>query len=95
MEDEDSKILTLEPIPLNGTIPPHENVFINELKLSEFKQVLSRSNISSEFSAGVLWCSNGTIAIRRVESGRVMVEGSISEDYYRVRQLLYEQYAIL
>ncbi|KAJ8928971.1 hypothetical protein NQ314_018387 [Rhamnusium bicolor] len=30
-----------------------------------------------------------------VETGRIILEGCISEDYYRVKDLLYEQYAIL
>jgi len=47
-------------------VPGHQTTFINELKLSDFKQVLNRSNISSEFSGGVLWCCNNTIAVRRV-----------------------------
>lgn len=92
VDDEETKELTLEP---NASIEPHDTVFINELKLSEFKQILAKSNVSSEFSGGVLWCCNGTIAVRRVESGRVIIEGCISEDYYRVRELLYEQFAIL
>lgn len=63
VDDDEMKILTLEP-----QIEPddHDPVFINELKLSEFKQILAKSNISSEFSGGVLWCCNGSIAIRRV-----------------------------
>ncbi|KRT83011.1 hypothetical protein AMK59_3146, partial [Oryctes borbonicus] len=93
VDEEETKILTLEPTLTNNL--PHDTVFINELKLSEFKQILAKSNITSEFSGGVLWCCNGTIAIRRVESGRVLIEGCISEDYYKVRELLYEQYAIL
>ncbi|KAK9877498.1 hypothetical protein WA026_018609 [Henosepilachna vigintioctopunctata] len=90
--DEESKVLTLEP---TSSSDYHDTVFINELKLSEFKQVLARCNITSEFSGGVLWCCNGTIAVRRVESGRVILEGCISEDYYKVRSILYEQFAIL
>lgn len=31
----------------------------------------------------------------QVESGKIMLEGCISEDYYKVKELLYEQYAIL
>ncbi|KAF5272426.1 hypothetical protein FQA39_LY07894 [Lamprigera yunnana] len=91
--EEDNKILTLEPLLTEP--PSHDTVFINELKLSEFKQVLLRCNITSEFSGGVLWCSNGTIAIRRIENGKIILEGCISDDYYRVRDLLYQQYAIL
>lgn len=93
-EKDEDQIYTLEPLPLNQ-ISGHQTAFINELKLSDFKQVLTKSNISSEFSGGVLWCCNGTVAVRRHEAGRVTLEGCLSEDYYRVRELLYEQYAIV
>lgn len=92
--NESDKILTLEPLPLNE-VPGHQTTFVNELKLSDFKQVLNKSNIPSEFSGGVLWCCNNTIAVRRHEAGKVILEGCISEDYYKVRELLYEQYAIV
>ncbi|XP_058062767.1 probable cleavage and polyadenylation specificity factor subunit 2 isoform X1 [Anopheles bellator] len=95
VEDKiDKQILTLEPLSAED-LQPHNPVFINELKLIDFKQVLMRSNIASEFSGGVLWCSNGTVALRRVDTGRVTIEGCISEDYYKIRDLLYEQYAII
>ncbi|XP_058801981.1 probable cleavage and polyadenylation specificity factor subunit 2 [Phymastichus coffea] len=94
MIDKTEKILTLEPLPLNE-IPSHQTAFINELKLSDFKQILTKANISSEFSGGVLWCCNNTIAVRRHEAGKIILEGCLSEDYYRVRELLYEQYAIV
>ncbi|CAH1111258.1 unnamed protein product [Psylliodes chrysocephalus] len=90
--DEETRILTLEPLPEGS---PHDPVFINELKLAEFKQVLGRNSINSEFSGGTLWCCNGTIAVRKVENGKMMLEGCISEEYYKVKELLYEQYAIL
>lgn len=65
MDDSDTKVLTLEPLSANKNIP-HQTVFINELKLSEFKQALARANIPSEVQTGVLLCCNGTVAIRRV-----------------------------
>lgn len=39
------------------------------MRLSEFKQVLSRAGISSEFNAGILWCANGTLALKKVSNG--------------------------
>lgn len=63
VDEEETKVLTLEPSNIET---PHDTVFINELKLSEFKQVLAKMNINSEFSGGVLWCCNGTVAVRRV-----------------------------
>lgn len=75
--------------------PQHNPLFINDLKLSDFKQVLVKNGISAEFSGGVLYCNNCSIAVKRNETGRLSVEGSLTEDYFRIRDLLYEQYAIL
>lgn len=61
----DDKVLALGPME-DYDITPHDSVFINELKLSDFKQVLTRNNIISEFVGGVLWCSNGALALKRV-----------------------------
>lgn len=36
-----------------------------------------------------------SIFLFQVENGKIMLEGCISEDYYKVKELLYEQYAIL
>lgn len=58
-------MLALEPIS-EEQIQPHTSTFVNELKISDFKQVLQKNNIQSEFYNGALWCANSTIAIRRV-----------------------------
>ena len=99
-EEEDTKpansdlIPTLQPLPEDEVVG-HATSFVNELRLSEFKVVLSRHNIASEFQGGVLFCGNGTVALRRHDSGRVTIEGCVSEEYYQVRDLLYQQYAIV
>ena len=100
-EEEDVKkpanadlIPTLQPLPEDEVVG-HATSFVNELRLSEFKVVLSRHNIASEFQGGVLFCGNGTVALRRHDSGRVTIEGCVSEEYYQVRDLLYQQYAIV
>jgi len=86
---------TLEPTP-EDQITGHQSNFVNELKLSDFKMVLSKHNINSEFQGGVLFCgTNSQVALRRHDSGRVTIEGCVCEDYYIVRNLLYEQYAIV
>lgn len=62
---DSAKMLALEPIP-DENVQPHKSTFVNELKISDFKQVLLKNNIQSEFYNGALWCANSTIAIRRV-----------------------------
>ncbi|XP_072283809.1 cleavage and polyadenylation specificity factor subunit 2 [Pyxicephalus adspersus] len=91
---EESEIIpTLEPL-LTNEIPGHQSVFMNEPRLSDFKQVLLREGIQAEFVGGVLVCNN-LVAVRRTETGRIGLEGCICEDFYKIRELLYSQYAIV
>lgn len=46
-------------------LPGHQSVFINEPRLSDFKQVLLKEGIQAEFVGGVLVCNN-LVAVRRV-----------------------------
>lgn len=91
---DDNRVIALDPLP-SDKIPPHNFVFLNELKLAAFKEVLVKNNISSEISGGMLLCCNGTIAVKRIDTGKVIIEGCLSEEYYKIRELLYEQYAIV
>ncbi|CAB0016650.1 unnamed protein product [Nesidiocoris tenuis] len=88
------RLLALEPVALTD-VNPHDSVFINELKLSDLKQILTKAGIDSEFAGGVLWCCDRTIAVKRQESRRVSLEGWISDNYYKVRDILYSRYAIV
>lgn len=92
--DDGTRIIALDPLRADD-IPPHDFVFLNELKLADFRQILMKNNIQSEISGGMLLCCNGTIALKRIDTGKVTIEGCLSEDYYKVRDLLYEQYAIV
>lgn len=94
ISDDDNRIIALDPVPADD-IPPHDFVFLNEVKLVEFRQILMKNSIQSEISGGMLLCCNGTIALKRIDTGKVTIEGCLSEDYYKVRDLLYEQYAIV
>ncbi|CAI6363223.1 unnamed protein product [Macrosiphum euphorbiae] len=87
----DDQIFTLEPLA-NHEIHPRKTVFINRLKLSDFKQILSKNNIPCELSEGVLWCCNRTVCVHRDSSGKVLMEGIISRQYYCIRSLLYNQF---
>ncbi|XP_054716090.1 cleavage and polyadenylation specificity factor subunit 2-like [Uloborus diversus] len=93
-EAETDRIPVLQPLPLQQITTIHPTIFINEVKLSDFKQVLMRHGINAEFSGGVLYC-NDVVALRKNESGHIHFEGTLTEDYFKVRDLLYEQYAII
>lgn len=93
LSEESDIIPTLEPLP-TPEVPGHQSVFINEPRLSDFKQVLLREGIQAEFVGGVLVCNN-MVAVRRTEAGRISLEGCLCEDYYKIRELLYQQYAVV
>ncbi|XP_077995100.1 cleavage and polyadenylation specificity factor subunit 2-like [Glandiceps talaboti] len=84
---------TLEGLPPTET-PGHQEVFINEPRLMEFKQILLRQGIQAEFVGGVIVCNN-MVAIKRSEAGLLSLEGCLCEDYFKIRELLYEQYAVV
>jgi len=92
-EEPMDSVPVLEQLPLLE-IPGHTAVFINEPRLSDFKQILTKSGIQAEFAGGVLVCNN-VVAVKRNEAGRIILEGAVCDDYYKVREMLYEQYAVV
>lgn len=67
---------------------------------AELKQALAAAGIASEFHAGSLYCA-GQVVVRRRQPGAgegggggLVLEGALSEDYYRIREVVYGQYHI-
>ncbi|KAJ2942103.1 hypothetical protein O0L34_g623 [Tuta absoluta] len=90
-EDAQDVLMALEPAEGSA----HAASFINQVRLSELRAALAKMGLNAEFSGGALECCNGTLAIRRLDNGRVALEGVLSEEYYKVRELLYDQFAIV
>ncbi|VDP78345.1 unnamed protein product [Echinostoma caproni] len=83
-------VLNLPTCPVG----PHKTVFVNEPKLSDLKQLLLTRGLQAEFVSGVLVVDN-CVAIKRSEAGKLLLEGLLSRTYFDVRQVLYQQFAIL
>lgn len=58
------------------------------------KQLLLNRGLSAEFVGGVLVVDN-CVTIKRLETGRMALEGVMSPTYFLVRDILYNQFAIL
>eukprot|EP01112_Ceratiomyxa_fruticulosa_P013936 TRINITY_DN3952_c0_g1_i2.p1 TRINITY_DN3952_c0_g1~~TRINITY_DN3952_c0_g1_i2.p1 ORF type:complete len:765 (-),score=147.43 TRINITY_DN3952_c0_g1_i2:128-2422(-) len=87
---------SLDLVP-SKVVKGHNAVYVGDIKLSDFKDVLTKNGFHVQFNRGVL-TANGCVALRREEVNgafRVCIDGVVSEDYYRVRKLLYDQYIIL
>jgi len=93
----------LNPLPLLEEIPSsdvtgHGVSFIGDLKLADLKQVLSTVGYKSELYGGMLVTCEGSIALKKkMVNGqpRIKIEGILSEDYFKIRNLLYSQFKIL
>jgi len=88
----------LDVVPSNRPKIARNSVFIGEVKLSDFKQALATAGYKSEFYGGQLLTCDGTISLKRKEKSghsRIKIEGLISDDYFKIRDLLYSQYTII
>jgi len=82
----------------SGHVPGHRAVFIGEVKLNDFKQVLIQCGYKAELFGGVLLVGDGSIAVRKEElegGSGIKLEGLISDDYFKVRDILYSQFVVL
>ncbi len=85
----------------------HGGIFIGNVQLSSLKQELAKQGISAEFrmapaaEAGssaverALMCA-GAVLVRRAAGaeGRLVLEGPLSDDYYRVRDVVLSQFQV-
>mmetsp|Transcript_12290 Transcript_12290/g.37200 ORF Transcript_12290/g.37200 Transcript_12290/m.37200 type:complete len:762 (-) Transcript_12290:32-2317(-) len=84
----------LEAAPLDR-IAPHPAIMVGELKLSDFKKLLDDAGYHCAFSKGVLLVEGGISLSKPSHSRRIVVKGPVSPVYYRIRDLLYQQYQII
>ncbi|KAI8462590.1 MAG: beta-lactamase-like protein [Monoraphidium minutum] len=74
----------------------HGGIFIGDVRLSEVKQALAKAGIASAFRAGKLLCAGAVVVGRGAggDDGVLEIEGPLSDDYYRVRDVVYGQYQV-
>lgn len=68
-------------------------IFIGDVRLSGIKTALENAGIVANFHGKSLVCS-GDIQIRLLSSGHILMEGALSEEQYKIRSVLYDQYHI-
>ncbi|KAI8087359.1 beta-lactamase-like protein [Thamnidium elegans] len=92
---DDSTTPSLDVAMAEDSTKVEPSIFVGDVRLSEFKKVLQSEGIQAEFKGeGILVC-NDHVAVRKTGTGQLLVEGVLSEDYYKIRSLLYSQHAIL
>ena len=65
-----------------------------DLKLSALRRALGEHGISAEFSGGMLVCQSHILVKTGGSDGRILLEGPLCPDYYRIRDIVYLQYHV-
>ena len=91
-EEEGGSGLSL--VPSQGALQAVQKaVFVGETRLAELKEIIqSTLNLSVHFIPGGLVC--GDRVVIRKQGARLSFHGALSQDYYRVRDVVYAQYHI-
>ncbi|EGF79032.1 hypothetical protein BATDEDRAFT_12823 [Batrachochytrium dendrobatidis JAM81] len=86
----------LEVVPVETQLTRQHVMVVGEAKLSQVRKVLDSQGFRTAFASGVLVVNEGKALIKRSGTdGSLALEGSISRDYYKIRELLYSTLAIL
>jgi len=56
---------------------------------------LIRNGIDAEFVGGTLVCHDGLVNIRKASDTAIAIRGALSEQYFRIRELLYGHFQIV
>ncbi|XP_051121439.1 cleavage and polyadenylation specificity factor subunit 2 isoform X2 [Andrographis paniculata] len=94
---------TLSLLPLSASAPPHKTVLVGDIKMADFKQFLASKGFQVEFAGGALRCGD-YVTLRKVGDSSqkgggniqyIILEGPLSEEYYKIRDHLYSQFYAL
>lgn len=94
---------TLSLLPLSTPPPSHKTVLVGDIKMADFKQFLASQGIQVEFAGGALRCGE-YVTLRKVGDSsqkgggniqHIILEGPLSEEYYKIRDHLYSQFYAL
>jgi cleavage and polyadenylation specificity factor subunit 2 len=86
----------LQPLNENGGQTTHEPILLSDgkMKLDVMKQVLGKAGFQAKFRGGMLVCNDGVV-LKRAMNNEIVMEGTLSRNYYRIRSLLYEQFTLV
>ena len=65
------------------------------MRLSQLKAALAEAGIPAEWAAGTLVCRGHTVVRHSgAASGDLLLEGALTREYYKIRDILYSQYHV-
>eukprot|EP00899_Mesostigma_viride_P011881 jgi/Mesvir1/20694/Mv14896-RA.1 len=87
-------VLSPPPDATGATRHGHKALYVGDVKLADVKESLGAAGIKAEISSGYLLCE-GLVTVRKGGAHNVILEGAISDVYFKVRDVLNTHYTIL
>lgn len=92
--------VTAFDLELDADTYDDESRLLGNIKLSEFKQLLSEKGFKTILKSGVLEVNDGVVKIRKEDTGtegesKLRIDGVLCDDYYKIRDLLYSNLTAL
>lgn len=76
----------------------HPTVYIGTIRLNRLKDIMVKAGMKAEIAGGALCVENTetgvVVLLRKVGAQQIIIEGSLSEEYFHVQDLLYEEFVI-
>jgi len=88
-------VLTAAPLEHASQGSAHAALFLGHLQPLELAQALVAGGVTVELVGGVCVCSGGMVNVRKVSPTSIRIQGALCEEYFRIRDILYEQYEIV
>lgn len=80
------------------TVAGHETVLIGTIMLNQLLDKLSQAGLKAEFAGGALCVQNPetgvVVLVKKASAQRIVLEGAFSEEYLKIRELLYKELII-
>lgn len=73
----------------------HDAVFLGSYDINAIMKILAENGIQAEVYNRLIVCSDGAVQIQKQSGTKIAITGALCEDYFKIRELLYQQYQIV
>ena len=86
---------TLKAFPEGGEPGAHTAARVGDARLSDLLTACAAAGIPAQFSAGGVLIAAGGVTVRKGDDDQLLLEGSLSDDYYRVMAVINAQFQVV
>ena len=86
---------TLRAFPQGAEPSAHTAARVGDARLSDLLAACAAAGIPAQFSAGGVLIAAGGVTVRKGDDDQLLLEGSLSDDYYRMMAVINSQFQVV